>query len=576
MLINVFFHHVSLKQTGMKKQLLSLLVLFSSGLVFGQTANVQIIHNCATPVADTVDIYAGSSKIYTNLGFRYATGYLTVPAGVDIRIGIALEGSTSVNDTIAGLGQTVRFEANTDYVAIAGGTVGGAGNPTPFKIYASGGLSAPNASSPAVAPVKIFHGATDAPRVDIVARGVGTLTTLSFGEFTAAYAPIPTGTYTIDVKPAGSSTIVASYTAPLVSNTPLVVYASGFLNPAANGNGPAFGLFAAPPAEGKAIELPALTTAELQVIHNASDPLADTVDVYVGSSLFIDNFVYRKAEPFRTVPGNTDLRIGIALANSRSVADTVPGLGTTVNLPAGGTYLAIANGVVTPAAFQANPSGNSIRFGLYPYLAAQKRSTPGNVSLVIFHGATDAPAVDAIANGAVALASGLEYGEFSGMSYTTVPAANYTVGIHPAGATAPIAKYRVDLSTLGDSAAVVLASGFLTPAGDPAAGKPFALLGVLANGTVVSFPSVALSTGLFDNNFANDARLVYPNPAVGEVTVNNENATELQLINSKGIVVKSFEGNVPNVLNLQDVDAGLYVVKAMKGNITYTTKLSVQ
>lgn len=79
----------------MKKLLLPIGLLLSSQ-VFAQTAKLQVIHNCPSPIADTVDVYAGSTKLIPNFAFRTATPYVDVPAGVDIRIGIALKGSTSV------------------------------------------------------------------------------------------------------------------------------------------------------------------------------------------------------------------------------------------------------------------------------------------------------------------------------------------------------------------------------------------------------------------------------------------------------------------------------------------------
>ena len=44
------------------------------------------------------------------------------------------------------------------------------------------------------------------------------------------------------------------------------------------------------------------STARLQVIHNAADPAAATVDIYVNNTLFIDDFNFRTATPFVDVP----------------------------------------------------------------------------------------------------------------------------------------------------------------------------------------------------------------------------------------------------------------------------------
>ncbi|MBE0646135.1 MAG: DUF4397 domain-containing protein, partial [Bacteroidetes bacterium] len=47
--------------------------------------------------------------------------------------------------------------------------------------------------------------------------------------------------------------------------------------------------------------------ARLQVIHNAADPGAALVDVYVNGTLFQDDFAFRTATPFVNVPAGVML-----------------------------------------------------------------------------------------------------------------------------------------------------------------------------------------------------------------------------------------------------------------------------
>ena len=64
-----------------------------------------------------------------------------------------------------------------------------------------------------------------------------------------------------------------------------------------------------------AIAIPSFAqTARLQVIHNAADPLAASVDVYINGNKALDNFAFRTATPFIDVPSGADLNIGIAPA----------------------------------------------------------------------------------------------------------------------------------------------------------------------------------------------------------------------------------------------------------------------
>ena len=142
-----------------------------------------------------------------------------------------------------------------------------------------------------------------------------------------------------------------------------VVFASGFLNPSANQNGAAFGLFAALP-DGNVAELPAVVpTARLQVIHNAADPGANEVDVYINGNLELDNFAFRTATPFIDVPAGVTLNIGIAPGNSTSVDDTIKNF--PVQFENGETYVAVANGLIDTTGFAPNPDGRDIFFTIF-------------------------------------------------------------------------------------------------------------------------------------------------------------------------------------------------------------------
>jgi hypothetical protein len=91
----------------------------------------------------------------------------------------------------------------------------------------------------------VLHGSTDAPTVDVIARGVATLVdNAAYGDITG-YIPVPAGNYTLDLTLADGTTLVQSYWADLrtLGGGSAVVFASGFLNPSANQNGEAFGLF---------------------------------------------------------------------------------------------------------------------------------------------------------------------------------------------------------------------------------------------------------------------------------------------------------------------------------------------
>jgi hypothetical protein len=167
------------------------------------------------------------------------------PANVDIELAIAPSTSNDSTgggsaDIIASTIQTVNFDSGATYVAVASGLLSG---DKLFKISTSAGSE--STEIPFVG-LKFFHGVTDAPAVDIVARGIGTLAAnLSYGNFSSSYVEVPPSTYIIDVNLAGTSTTIISYDVDLINEEgeSAVVFASGFLNP--SGQQKAFGVFAA-------------------------------------------------------------------------------------------------------------------------------------------------------------------------------------------------------------------------------------------------------------------------------------------------------------------------------------------
>ncbi|MBK7256364.1 MAG: DUF4397 domain-containing protein [Ignavibacteriae bacterium] len=220
------------------------------------------------------------------------------------------------------------------------------------------------------------------------------------------------------MKDSSGAVTVASFTANLsgLANGTATVFASGFLNPLTNKTGKLFGLFAAL-ANGTVVELPA-TTARLQVIHNAADPGAASVDIYVNGQKLLDNFAFRTATPFIDVPARLNLNIGVAPGTSTSFADTLTSF--NVALAEGEKYVALANGVLNPAGFAANPNGRSRAFTLLVKAGARESSTStGNVQFFVVHGATDAPFVDVDARGVGNLVNNAGYGDITG--YLTVP-----------------------------------------------------------------------------------------------------------------------------------------------------------
>ena len=201
------------------------------------------------------------------------------------------------------------------------------------------------------------------------------------------------------------------------------------------------------------------STARLQVIHNCADAAASVVDVYVNGGLLIDDFAFRTNWGYNDVPAGVDLQVGIAPGTSTSAADTIPGLGATFNLAGGVSYVLIANGIVSGSGY--NPA---TPFALFP-AAGQESSTPGTTAVNVFHGCTDAPAVDVFESAVLnaTAISDLAYGEFTGA--LPLPTADYVLEVRAAGDPNTIVAYSAPLQTLGVDGLglTVVASGFLDP-----------------------------------------------------------------------------------------------------------------
>lgn len=550
-------------------QQLALGVIAFAGITataIAQTANVQVIHNCADPAADSVDVYVNGTLTLNDFAFRTATGFLPVPSGVVLEVGVAPSNSTSVNDTIKSftLGP---LTAGENYVVIASGVLGTGFSANPdgrsiafdLKVIAPAQTASANSGE---VDFTIFHGVTDAPGVDVkVTNGPTLATNARFGDATAYIGVAPTW-YPIDIYATGGTNPAVRYVADLsgLANEAAVVFASGFFVPALNNNGPAFGLFAAL-ANGTVVQLPIQQNAMVQVLHNCAAPAAASVDVYIDGTKAIDDFAFRTGTPFINVLAGVDHSIAIAPPNSTSVADALVTF-NGINLVANGKYVVVASGVVGNG-FAANPDGKNISFELKIIANAKTAATDTNkVELMVFHGVTDAPTVDVKVAGGPTIVDNAAYGDNT--SYIAVDPASYNLQIQDNTGTTTLVTYTADVTALKGESGIVLASGFLTPSLNNN-GAAFGLfLALPSGGNFITLP-------VFNNirNISEEISLnMFPNPTNGGVSF-VVNATEtglanIQIADLNGRIVKQFandytNGNNTFTADLSDLSNGTYV-----------------
>ena len=281
------------------------------------------------------------------------------------------------------------------------------------------------------------------PTVDVSALGSPRplVDDLAFGTY-QGYLGLPTANYTLNINPEDDiDTAVASFDASLeelgLFGAAISVHASGFLAP--NEGDPAFGLIAVT-AEGAVVPLEATTTARVQVIHNSADPGATSVDIYVSQNdtvlAKLESVAFRSATGYLSLPTG-DIEIDIAPPGSADVSESI--FNKTLTLSAGQTYVAMASGALA--------AEDETAFDIFASTGRESSSEEGNVDLLIFHGATDAPAVDVVVPDALSLVDNASFGQF--VPYQSVPLADYPLDLLTADSSAVVSQYIAPLETLG-------------------------------------------------------------------------------------------------------------------------------
>jgi hypothetical protein len=196
-----------------------------------------------------VDVWLDETLLLDDFSFRSASPFTYLTAGQEVTLAIKGPDSQDPGDPL--WSKTFNLEIDDTYVMVASGIISSTGyDPvTPFDVYVYQGARemALNGSN---TDILAFHGATDAPVVDIVEIGAGAGTivdNLSYGIFDGYHA-LATANYSLDVRDESGTTTVGNFDAPLsdlnLDGRALTLLASGFLDPENNSNGEEFGLLA--------------------------------------------------------------------------------------------------------------------------------------------------------------------------------------------------------------------------------------------------------------------------------------------------------------------------------------------
>lgn len=532
-----------------KFTIVSLFLTALAGSALSQTARVQAIHNCADAAASVVDVYIDNTILLDDFGFQEASPYINAPAGTQFTLSVCPSNSVDTSSAIFKKNFTLVNGATYSVVASGGLAQSGA---TAFDLRAYIGQEASGAANQV--SLNIIHGSYDAPEVDIyeVQIPAGELVPdLEFGEGLSAYVDLAATDYDIQVR-TQAGIVAAEFDADLtaLADSAITVLATGYLDPSSNPGTEPFGLIAVFPG-GLVVSLPtkSITPARLQVIHNCAATDAASVDVWLDNTKLIPDFDFRTASSFIDAPAGVLFDVSIQGPMS---TDTVNALfKQSFLLESAKTYIVIASGIVGSGTYTpATPFSLEVIAD-----AAETSTTSGNVDVLVWHGATDAPTVDVVetAQGAGTIVDDLSYGEAAG--YLDVAATTYALEIRDETGTTIVAKYAADISGLSDQAITILASGFLDPANNNN-GEAFGLWVALPTGG--DLLELGLITGIEDDNNEITDAVIYPNPATAVANINfnskERGFSNIVVMDIRGTVVSTEQITVVKGMNNHEIN----------------------
>jgi hypothetical protein len=186
----------------------------SNPMAPGVQARVMAVH--ASPDAPAVDLLVDGTVAGSGLAFPNNTAYLSVAAG-----------SRNVKVKVSGTATTV-IDANVPVTGGASYTVFACDSVAKLgALVLADDLTAPASGK---AHVRFVHLSPNAPAVDVAVQGGPVLFAgKAFKEY-SAFAPVDAGTYNLEVRPAGSGTVVLPLNGvALQAGKIYTVFAKGFL-----------------------------------------------------------------------------------------------------------------------------------------------------------------------------------------------------------------------------------------------------------------------------------------------------------------------------------------------------------
>lgn len=561
-------------------------LLFISTSASAQLVGVTFLNNSPDPALAKADIYViqnGAPQKGEDVAYQEADNLQSMFIFGDLVTTIKVAPGSSAGEGDAVAEYTFTPAPNAAYMIIISGvaTPGDfAANPDGKDIgYAITVFETPFfEGNPTDIGTLFFHGSTDQESSDLRVRGRDNpvLGDAAYGDYTAENVNLPREAAIFDLTaPGKKADVYGSFEVNLASYSSevVVLVLSGFKTPDDNNSEQSLVLLAVLENGGVVRNelISGSQTASIQIIHNAADPAATIVDLWVNGQKALENLGFRKASPFIELPAGEPVVVGFAPATSKDYSDTIK----TVTIPAlrpGRSYHFIAQGILDTASFVANPDNRAIELTVHVAEGARAASeTDGKTEVRIVHGATDAGELIIRSQLGVEYTSGMRYSDIT-PTYLAVEPSTDTLWVIDPETDKPVKGWIANLSG-NKRATVLLASGFLSPE-DNQNGERFRLILVDANGNVnanlqevdpepVSVTEDPFSTAQFS---------VYPNPTADafSLTLDPTHAAGVVsalLYAANGTQVASFAFQAENGVTIptDGLADGLYLVRLTTG-----------
>jgi hypothetical protein len=385
------------------------------------SGNVMVVH--ASPDAPAVDLLVNNTVVASGLAFPNSTEYLTVGAGIqNVKVRVAGSSTTVIDANLP-------ITGGTSYSVFAADSVARLA-----PLVLTDDLSAPAAGK---AHVRFVHLSPNAPAVDIALQGGAVVFSTVAFKGNTAFTPLNAGTYNLEVRVAGTSTVVLSLPNVTFADGGIyTVFARGFVN------GTGDQALGARTIVNKASTVP----AKVMAIHASPD--APGVDLLVDDAVAGTNLTYPNNTGYLNVNGG-----------SRSIKVNVTGTGTsvisaTLTLYAGAAYSVFA----TDSVSHISP------LVLLDNLTAP---APGKAHIRFVHLSPNAPAVDVALQGGAVVFGNRAFREST--DFMPLDAGTYNLEVRLAG-TSTVVLPLPNVTLQAGKIYTVFAKGFVGGSGTQALG----------------------------------------------------------------------------------------------------------